>query len=128
MADYSNSKLEITKLTDRIYKLKPFEGIELDIDDVKEMRRVYLEFSGGEKFAILLDAGLEFSTTPAARELIASKEYTVLRVATALVTTSLANRLVGNFFIRVNKPASPTRMFNDEKDAFEWLKEQMGNL
>lgn len=122
MADYSNSKLEITKLTDRIFKMKPFEGAELDVDDFREARRVYLELSGGKSFAVLLDATNSFTTSPEARELVASKEYTDLRVAAAFFTSSMANRLIGNFFIRVNKPATPTRMFNDEQSALEWLK------
>lgn len=125
MADYSNNKFEITILADRIFKLKPFEGVELDIDDVKEMRRVYLEFSKGKPFAVLLDASENFIPNEEARALLASKEYTDKRVAAAFVTTTLANRIIGNFFINFNKPASPTKLFNDEASAFKWLKEQM---
>jgi hypothetical protein len=121
MVDYSNGKFEITILTNHIFKLKPFEGIELDIEDVQEMRRVYLKFSNNESFAILLDATENFSLTSEARTLLASKEYTVKRIAAAFVTKSLANQLVGNFFIKFNKPATPTKMFTDEEHAFKWL-------
>lgn len=125
MADYLNSKYEITILDDCIFKLKPFEGVELDVDDVKEMRKIYLQFSGGKSFAILLDATQSFSPTDEARKLLASKEYTDKRIAAAFVTTTLANRLIGNFFIKVNKPLTPTKLFNDEVSALAWLKEQM---
>lgn len=125
MADYSNSKFEITILEDRIFKLKPFEGVELDVDDAREMRKIYLQFSGGKSFAILLDATQNFTPTDEARKLIASREYTDKRVAAAFVTTTLANKIIGNFFIKVNKPLTPTKLFNDEATAFAWLKEQM---
>lgn len=125
MADYSNSKYEITILDDCIFKLRPFEGVEIDVDDVKEMRKVYLEFSKGKPFAILLDASQDFTPTDEARKLLASKEYTEKRVAAGFVTTTLANKIIGNFFIKFNKPASPTKLFNDEATAFAWIKEQM---
>lgn len=125
MADYSNSKYEITILDDCIFKLKPFEGVELDVDDVHEMRRIYLQFSKGKDFAILLDATQSFSPTGEARTLLASKEFTDKRIAAAFVTTTLSNRLIGNFFIKVNKPLTSTKLFNDEISAFAWLKEQM---
>ncbi|MGZ4078580.1 MAG: DUF7793 family protein, partial [Bacteroidia bacterium] len=66
--------------------------------------------------------------TDAARKLIASKEYTDKRFAIAFVTTSLANKIVGNFFIKFNKPASATKLFSDEETALEWIIEQEKNL
>ncbi|MCW3071589.1 MAG: hypothetical protein JWO44_1479 [Bacteroidetes bacterium] len=125
MADYSNSKFEITILSPRIFRLRPFEGVELDEDDAREMRKVYLRFSDNRPFAILLDASADFTPTNEARVLLASREFTETRIAAAFVTRSLANKLIGNFFIRFNKPASPTRMFNDEPAAFEWLLKQV---
>jgi hypothetical protein len=125
MADYSNTKFEITVLADYIFKLKPFEGIEIDVEDVQEMRTVYLRLSKEKPFAVLLDATNAFSITSEARALIASKMFTEKRIAAAFVTKSLANKIVGNFFIKANKPASPTRLFNDETIAYRWLKEQM---
>lgn len=124
MADYSNSKFEITRLDNSIFKLMPFEGVELDIEDVQKMRSVYLELSKGEKFAVLLDAKYVFTTTEEARKLLASKEYTDKRFAAAFVTSSLANKIFGNFFIKFNKPASPTKLFTEESSALEWLEEQ----
>ena len=67
------------------------------MEDVREMRRVYLEFSNGGSFAILLDATSNFITTDEARVLLASKEFTEKRVAAGFVTPTLANRIVGNF-------------------------------
>ena len=32
-------------------------------------------------------------------------------------------RMMGNFFINVNKPKAPTRLFDDEAPALAWLKE-----
>jgi hypothetical protein len=31
---------------------------------------------------------------------------------------------MGHLFIEFHKPATPTKIFDDEASAFEWLKEQ----
>ncbi|MGZ4056220.1 MAG: DUF7793 family protein [Bacteroidia bacterium] len=125
---FKHEKFEITTIVNTIYKVRPVEGVELTEEDIREMRKVYLDLSKGKKFAILLDATGVFSVTDAARKLIASKEYTDKRFAIAFVTTSLANKIVGNFFIKFNKPASATKLFSDEETALEWIIEQEKNL
>jgi hypothetical protein len=125
MSIYSTGRFELTIITDCIFRMKPAEGIDMDIRDVLEMRKKYLEFSGNKPFAVLLDATGSFTVQEDARALLASKQFTEKRKAAALVTPGLANRIVGNFFIRFNKPATPTKLFNDEVSALLWLKEQM---
>lgn len=41
----------------------------------------------------------------------------------ALLTNSPINKMVGNFFLAINKPAVPTRLFTSNEDALNWLKE-----
>src|ERR1043166_3425288 len=98
MAEYSNGRIEITTVGERIYRLKPVEGIEMNVDDVRQAREIYLKLSAGQFFSVLLDATGSFTISDEARALIASKEYSVQRKAAALVTPGLVNRLVGNFF------------------------------
>lgn len=124
MADYSNKKFEITKLTKSIIKVKTFEGIELQLKDGKEMHRVIVELAEGEKYAVLMDTLKYFSSSHKVRAMLASKQLTDIRYATAFVMQSLANRLMGHLFIEFHKPATPTKIFDDEASAFEWLKEQ----
>jgi hypothetical protein len=40
----------------------------------------------------------------------------------AVLIKSPISRVVGNFFLGINKPAVPTRLFDNEADALEWLK------
>jgi hypothetical protein len=118
---FSNEKFEIFVLAPNIFKLKPTKGIELDVQDGYDMRSVFISLSDGSTFAVLTDASNFFSTTSELRQLLASKEFTDLRFATAIVTQSMANKIIGNFFIKVNKPASPTKLFSSEELALEWL-------
>ncbi|NQX98298.1 MAG: STAS/SEC14 domain-containing protein, partial [Flavobacteriales bacterium] len=56
------------------------------------------------------------------REYGAKKEVSGLSSAMAILAgKSLAAILVGNFFIRFNKPVTPTKIFKREEKALEWL-------
>lgn len=41
----------------------------------------------------------------------------------AFVTSSTISRVIANFFLGLNKPACPTRLFTDEAKALAWLAE-----
>ena len=42
--------------------------------------------------------------------------------ACALLIGSPIGRIIGNFFLRINKPIYPTRLYTSEHGAIEWLK------
>jgi hypothetical protein len=115
----------ITDTGNSIFRIVVFEGAELDIEDAMLMKAGALQLANGNRYAILVDGSKAFTVSPEVRKLIASFEYSPERLAGAFVTTSLANRLIGNFFIKFNKPASPTKLFSDEASAIEWLNEQI---
>lgn len=58
-----------------------------------------------------------------ARALFASEKYTQLAAQSALLVSSPVNRVIGNFFIGLNKPFYPLRLFEDESAALAWLQE-----
>ncbi|MEO6902033.1 MAG: hypothetical protein ABI315_02640 [Bacteroidia bacterium] len=65
----------------------------------------------------------ENSTMPgkAIREYWAKKESNPYSKADAFMINSDILRLVGNFYLKVNKPERPTKMFTDEQEAIKWL-------
>ena len=119
---FKNEKFEIKMIEDGIFRLIFIENAEIELEDAKEMGTIIRQIANGQKFAVLVDGTNVFSVSPEAKVLIASKEYTKDRIAAAFIINSLGNRIAGNFFIKFNKPATPTQLFNDEKSALEWLK------
>jgi hypothetical protein len=106
-----------------IIKIESFHGEYVEVEDVEEIRKTNLELSGGGPFMILLDTSKGHApSSPEANKLMASKEYAGERKAIAIVARSLAAKLLSNFFIRFNKPYTPTRVFTDEAAALDWLK------
>jgi hypothetical protein len=46
--------------------------------------------------------------------------------AVALIVDTPLSRVLGNFFLAVNKPLYPTRLFDNEASALAWLQELVG--
>ena len=66
-------------------------------------------------------------STSEARTYYSVSEYSKFRYADALVIESLATRLVTNFYLSIDKPPVPSKMFTAKEDAMTWLLEQKQN-
>jgi hypothetical protein len=42
--------------------------------------------------------------------------------ADAFVIKSLAQKILGNFYLKISKPERPTKFFNNKDEAISWLK------
>lgn len=42
--------------------------------------------------------------------------------ADAFVIKSMAQKILANFYIKINKPERPTKFFNNKDEAINWLK------
>src|SRR5690606_33800995 len=98
---------------------------ELDTDDILEIKEINKRLTGGKQYALLVDSGMYTTITNKGRELSASKEFQQQTTAKALLVRSLGHRLVGRFYVRVNKPHIKTKIFSDRNKAIEWLKQQV---
>lgn len=106
-----------------IIKMEADEHEFLEVEDIERIREINLKLSEGKPFCILLDTSKGyFNTSPEANKLLASKEFAEKRMASAFIAKSLATKLASNFFIKFNKPLTPTRVFSSEKEALKWLK------
>jgi len=101
------------------------EDIELEQKDAQEAIAEAIELSEGKDYAILFNANVAGHISHEARDEFAKSKK---RLAVAIVTTSLANKLFGNFFIKFHKPMSASRIFSDEQTAIEWLRIQLNKL
>lgn len=58
-----------------------------------------------------------------AREYIASDEVSEVVAADAFVIKGLALRIIGNGYLKINKPKRPGKLFSSQTLAVEWLKQ-----
>lgn len=98
------------------------DGVEIEQADAKEMIAAATALADGKKYTVLFDATKQGTISMQAREEFAGSKN---RIAAAIITNSLANKLISNFFIKFHKPATPTRIFSAENEALDWLREQI---
>lgn len=115
-------KFSLKVIAPQLIYLEVADGIELEADDAKEMIASAINLAEGKSYAVLFDATKSGSISADARNEFAKSKK---RIAAAIITNSLANKLLSNFFIQVNKPSSPTRIFSEYTEAVDWLQLQI---
>ncbi|MBD3637098.1 MAG: hypothetical protein HUJ25_07095 [Crocinitomicaceae bacterium] len=94
----------------------------LDILEIKEIKAANEEMAEGKKYVLLINSGQYTSITKEGMELSASETFQRNTIAKALLVNSLGHRIVGNFYIKFNKPFIVTQIFSDRDKAISWLK------
>lgn len=113
-----------------IFHHKLFPGQDVTLDEMIESFDVQIRLSGGKRTPFLVDIRGIKSVSREARAHVSSQEVVRISSVTALVVDSPMSRVIGNFFMGLNKPPFPVRLFTSEEKALEWLKtfvEQEGN-
>jgi hypothetical protein len=80
------------------------------------------KIADGRKFPLFIDMTRMMSATREARSYYGGEEPAKYSLAQALLVGSAVSRIIGNFFIRLNRTSFPTRLFTSEAEALEWLK------
>ena len=94
---------------------------ETSLEDARRSVADALAVTGGQKARMLIDLrGVKFQSKQA-RDYFAGPEGGQVTAAVALWVSSPVSRLIGNFLIRRQTQAVPTRLFTDEAAAITWL-------
>ena len=103
------------------------DGSYIEPEDFYELRKTNLDLMKNQPYAVLVSSEDLTSFSKEARELIASREFAGITVAKALYSRSLGQRIIGNFYMQINKPFIRTKLFTDRDKALQWLREQWLN-
>jgi len=107
---------------DGITRITYFRNTEDMLVDAKEMVATVWNINKGKKTSLLVDKRVIKSMDREAREYYAGEEAAKTVNATALLIGSPVSRIIANFYIRLNKPKFPVKLFTSETEAIEWLK------
>jgi hypothetical protein len=99
------------------------KDVLLDEKAARESKKLLEEFKPGAKFFILAEGMDFFRVTRGVRRLAVSKSFSNHMAAVAFCSTNFSLQLLGELYIKINKPPIPTKLFMNKKDAEEWLKE-----
>jgi hypothetical protein len=102
-------------------KVKPHA--EVTLVEAKENSIAVNSLSPGNLYPLLIDSRNIKSISKEARDFFSMNNRESNVSAFAIIIQSPISRVIGNFFMGINKPRVPARLFNSEKEAVKWLKE-----
>jgi len=104
-------------------KINVVGNVEISVEDVKSIASACQKIGGGKAYPLLIKVGKYTLPSAEARKFLAQAESNPYAKAEAYVISDLPQRIVGNFFLKFDKPARPTKIFTNEEEAMEWLKQ-----
>jgi hypothetical protein len=116
---------ELSYLEEGVLITKIAEGAEINLENSKANFVAAQSLTLGRRYTALSDGIANATITKEAMEFGGSFEANEFLIAHAIVVTSLANRLIGNFIIKFHKPKAPTKLFRNYEDALLWLREML---
>ena len=93
----------------------------ITVEDCYAMAKFISKIGVAEKYVFLTEPQQDSNIDDAARTLLASDKGNRYTSRNAILCSSIIHEMVGNFFIRMDNPTIPTKLFKDKAKAIEWL-------
>jgi hypothetical protein len=123
VANRINTKWNEILLDDEgILILKPSHGAEMDLEEVKACFEAYKALGIGPNNKVLEIIDVQDSTMTDDARVFAAENGSDYFIAAAIISNSLAIRIMVNFFNVFYKQLVPFKMFSNEEAARNWLR------
>jgi len=99
----------------------------IELHHAQENTDTVVTLSNNSQPPILVDIRKIKSINKEARDHFAMRDRKPRVCAIAMLINSPLSKVVGNFYLAINQPSVPTKLFNSEDKAIEWLKQFVGN-
>lgn len=96
---------------------------EYTLEDIENTTKKHGELTKGGKCLLLVVTSHFTNVESKGREFMASHFASQYSIAEAFVIHSLGQKILANFYLKINKPKVPTKVFTNVFLAEEWLKE-----
>lgn len=125
-----SSRIELTHSTitlrdDGIIELQTHDDHVYEISDVLENVDAFGKLSNFQGAPVIVIGGSFTSTSSEARKFMATAESLKYSKCEAFILNSLPQRILINFYIKIDKPLIPTKVFKTKEDAIAWCKNHL---
>ena len=104
------------------YDLSIKDNVEIFIDDIHLIINAQKQLNGS-KIPMLISGGQYSTTNTETLKYISINENMPYSKCAAFIVSSISQKLLANFYLKIYKPQRPTRFFNDKNEAITWLKQ-----
>ena len=91
-------------------------------DSIAEMEIYRKEFCQEGPRPILVDINNLKTVSKESRSIYSSEKTAEYLTAAALLVGNPVSRIMGNFYLGINKTSMPVKMFTNTEEAIDWLK------
>jgi hypothetical protein len=100
-----------------------YKVASINLEFAKTAVQLRKDFTNGLAYPNLVRGFDVISIEKKARDFFATPDATMGVLAGALITNSIFQATLANFFLKVSNPKIPTKLFTDERKAIEWLEQ-----
>jgi hypothetical protein len=94
------------------------------LEEARKSMEDFENLTGKRKVCMLIDITNSAPTSKEMRDYSAA-ELPKITKALAMISTSALGKMIANLFFGLKPPPYPTKMFSNEKEAKEWLKQYL---
>jgi len=99
------------------------KDVEIELEDAEMELSNAEKLAGGKKCLALIDLTHVKKVSKEARDLFSGEEGNRVVKRGSFCVASPVGRMIGNFFMGINKPMMPVKLFDTKDEALAWLKE-----
>ena len=94
------------------------------VEEAKQTMEKFRKLTGGKKICLLSDST---DSPPSNKEMrdYAAEVIPEIAKAVAVISRSAVGKMAANLFFSIKKQPYPVKMFNEENEAKEWLKQYL---
>jgi hypothetical protein len=108
-------------LSNHIVRVEIAGDIVIGVNECREMNNAIGELTEGRPTLVLMVPNNTTHFAPGSRDFSASPEGLQFTIADAMVVNNLGQKLLVSFYLKFNKPQKPSKAFNNEAQAIDWL-------
>ena len=98
-------------------------GARVNCEAAEEHFEACRQLTGNEKKPVMVDLKNLVYADRGARQCFSSDASTSITKASAVIVDSAIGQVVGGFFMGLNRPPVPIKLFTSREEAMKWLRE-----
>lgn len=117
-----HEQLIVAMRQDGIVHVAFLPNTEITVELQSVMVDLYNQLTLGEKHYFIFEGGEFVSITREARENAIQMEDSTPTIASAIIVKNLGQKIIADFYYKVNRPKQPYKVFWSFEKGIEWLK------
>jgi hypothetical protein len=90
--------------------------------DIQAMLHIHGELTNGKRCPCVMVLGEYANVSADGRKFLATEDAVQFSSCEAFVVKSLAQKILGNFYLKIDKPNIPSKLFNNFEEAYAWAE------